>query len=42
LFNVLNNDVALAQTRTANAATFRRVDEIISPRIARFGARLSF
>jgi|CXWL01.1.fsa_nt_gi hypothetical protein len=42
VFNVLNNDVVLGVTRVASAATFRRVDEIISPRILRVGARLSF
>jgi hypothetical protein len=42
LFNVLNNDVVLGETRTASASTFRRIDEVVSPRILRIGARLSF
>jgi len=42
LFNALNNDVVLARARNANAASFNRIEELISPRIFRMGVRLSF
>jgi hypothetical protein len=42
LFNALNNDVVLSRARNANSATLGRVEEVISPRIMRIGARLSF
>ncbi|HQZ18327.1 MAG TPA: hypothetical protein PLD86_15755, partial [Vicinamibacteria bacterium] len=42
LFNALNNDVVLSRARNANAASIGRVEEVISPRILRLGARLSF
>ncbi|HRB11724.1 MAG TPA: TonB-dependent receptor [Vicinamibacteria bacterium] len=42
LFNALNNDVVLGRARNANSATLGRVEEVISPRILRIGARLSF
>jgi hypothetical protein len=42
LFNALNNDVVLSRARNANSATLGRVEEVISPRILRIGARLSF
>ena len=42
LFNALNNDVVLSRARNANAASLGRVEEVISPRILRLGARLSF
>ncbi|MEO8359623.1 MAG: carboxypeptidase regulatory-like domain-containing protein [Vicinamibacteria bacterium] len=43
LFNALNNDVVLSRARDAGSvATFGRVEEVISPRIFRVGARLSF
>jgi len=52
-FNVFNNDLVLSRFRFANSGSFTstiagaeagrgRVEEIISPRIVRFGARLSF
>jgi hypothetical protein len=52
-FNVLNNDLVLSRFRYANSASFTstiagaepgrgRVEEIVSPRIVRFGARFSF
>ncbi len=42
LFNALNNDVVLSRARNAASATLGRVEEVISPRILRVGARLSF
>jgi hypothetical protein len=42
LFNALNNDLVLSRARNANSATLGRVEEVISPRILRIGARLSF
>ena len=42
LFNVLNNDVVLGVFRQATSANFRRVDDVVSPRILRIGARVSF
>ena len=42
LFNALNNDVVLSRARNAGSATLNRVEEVISPRILRIGARLSF
>ncbi len=42
LFNVLNNDVVLGVFRQATSASFRRVDDVVSPRILRIGARVSF
>ena len=42
LFNVFNNDVVLGVLRQATSANFRRVDDVVSPRIVRIGARVSF
>ncbi|MEO8360782.1 MAG: hypothetical protein ABI672_12195, partial [Vicinamibacteria bacterium] len=42
LFNALNNDVVLSRARNAGAASFGRVEEVISPRIARIGVRVAF
>jgi hypothetical protein len=42
LFNALNNDVVLSKARNAGSATFGRIEEVISPRVLRIGARLSF
>ena len=42
LFNVLNNDVVLGVFRQATSASYGRVDDIVSPRILRIGARVSF
>ena len=42
LFNALNNDVVLSRARNAGSATLGRVEEVISPRILRIGARVSF
>ena len=41
-FNLLNNDLILARTLRANTSTFRRVDEILNPRVFRFGVRYQF
>ena len=42
LFNALNNDVVLSKARNAGSATFGRIEEVISPRVLRIGARLTF
>jgi len=42
LFNVLNNDVELNRVRNANSSAFNRLDEVLSPRVVRFGLRLQF
>jgi hypothetical protein len=42
LFNVFNSSTELNRIRQANSSTFNRLDEIISPRILRVGARFSF
>ena len=42
LFNALNNDVVLSRARNAGSGTYGRVEEVISPRIFRIGARVSF
>jgi hypothetical protein len=42
LFNALNNNVELNRTRQANSSAFNRLDEVLSPRVLRFGLRLSF
>ena len=42
VFNIFNNDVVLGQFRQATSASFGRVDDIVSPRIVRVGARVAF
>jgi len=42
LFNVFNTDITLGVFRQATSANFRRIDDLVSPRILRIGARLSF
>ena len=42
LFNVFNSGTELNRFRQAQSGAFDRLDEILSPRILRFGARLSF
>ncbi len=42
LFNVFNSQTELNRIRQANSAAFNRLDEIISPRILRVGARFTF
>ena len=42
LFNALNNDLVLGRSRNAASSAYGRADEIISPRILRIGARVSF
>jgi hypothetical protein len=37
LFNAFNNDVVLSRARNAGAASFNRIEELISPRILRMG-----
>jgi Carboxypeptidase regulatory-like domain/TonB-dependent Receptor Plug Domain len=42
LFNVLNTATELNRNRQANAAAFDRLDEVLSPRVLRFGLRFTF
>lgn len=42
LFNVFTSNTELNRIRQANSAAFNRLDEILSPRILRVGARFSF
>jgi hypothetical protein len=42
LFNVFNSSTELNRFRQANSAAFNRLDEILSPRILRLGAELTF
>ncbi|MBK5256595.1 MAG: TonB-dependent receptor [Vicinamibacteria bacterium] len=42
LFNALNNDLVLTRARNAGSSTYGRIDEVISPRILRLGARITF
>jgi hypothetical protein len=41
-FNVLNNDVVLGRFRQASSGSFNRLDEVLNPRIIRFGMRFQF
>jgi len=41
-FNIFNSGTVLQAFRQVNSSSFERIDEILSPRIVRFGARLSF
>ncbi len=41
-FNIFNSGTVLQAFRQVNSDEFERIDEILSPRIVRFGARLSF
>jgi hypothetical protein len=41
-FNVFNSGTTLQRFRQINSGSLARIDEILSPRIVRFGARLSF
>lgn len=42
LFNVLNNNVDLQRERNAASPNYYRLNQILSPRILRFGLRLTF
>lgn len=42
VFNVLNSNTELKRIGDASATTFGRLDEILAPRIVRFGARFTF
>jgi hypothetical protein len=43
LFNVMNSNTELNRiNNVASSSTFNRLDEIMAPRIARFGLRLAF
>jgi hypothetical protein len=41
-FNIFNSGTTLQQFRQVNSDSFQRIDEILSPRIFRLGARLTF
>jgi hypothetical protein len=42
MFNVLNSGTELKRIADASSSTYGRVDEILAPRIVRFGAKLGF
>ena len=42
MFNVLNSNTELKRIGDAGSATYGRLDEILAPRIVRFGAQLAF
>ncbi len=42
LFNALNNDLVLSRARSLSSASYGRVEEVISPRVLRLSARLTF
>jgi len=42
LFNAFNSNVELNRNRQANSSAFGRLDEVLSPRVLRFGLRLNF
>jgi hypothetical protein len=42
VFNAFNSNTMLNQNRDAGSSVFDRVDEILAPRIARFGLTLNF
>jgi hypothetical protein len=42
LFNALNAKTELTRFREASSSAFNRLDEVLSPRVLRFGARLGF
>jgi len=41
-FNIFNSGTVLQVFRRVDSSSFNRIDEILSPRILRFGARVSF
>jgi hypothetical protein len=41
-FNIFNSGLVLQRFRRVDSANFDRIDEILSPRIVRFGARFAF
>jgi hypothetical protein len=41
-FNLLNSNTELKRLNQANSSSYLRLDEILAPRIIRFGARLTF
>jgi hypothetical protein len=42
MFNVLNSNTEMNRINQANSSSYGRLDEILAPRIVRFGARVSF
>jgi hypothetical protein len=41
-FNLFNSNTTLQAGRQVNSSTYQQIQEIMSPRIFRFGARFSF
>jgi hypothetical protein len=42
MFNVFNGGTEMTRVSQANSTSFGRIDEILAPRIVRFGARVTF
>ena len=42
LFNVMNANPILVRNRNAGSAAFNQPQQVLSPRILRFGVRLNF
>jgi hypothetical protein len=42
MFNVFNSNTEMNRINDANSSAYRRLDEILAPRIVRFGARVTF
>jgi hypothetical protein len=42
MFNVFNSATELNRINQANSASYGRLDEILAPRIVRFGAKVTF
>jgi len=42
MFNVLNGNTELSRVGDASSSVFTRLNEVLAPRIVRFGARVSF
>jgi hypothetical protein len=42
VFNTFNSNTDLTRTNDFGSSAYRRLDEILAPRIVRFGARLAF
>jgi hypothetical protein len=42
MFNVLNSNTEMNRINQANSSSYGRLDEILAPRIVRFGAKVSF
>ena len=42
LFNVMNSNTILVRNRNAGSAAFQQAQQVLSPRILRFGVRVNF